>query len=55
MENTKPVEILNKEERLPKYEPPKVITLNTDEILEELGPARACYNYVTGSVTCNHS
>ena len=27
---------------LPKYEPPKVITLDKEMILEELGPAQAC-------------
>jgi len=42
MENVKPKEIL-KQEKLPKYEPPKVISLSKDEILEELGPARALY------------
>ena len=33
----------------PEYEPPQVITLDEDEILEELGPARACYPF-NGSV-----
>jgi hypothetical protein len=28
-----------------EYEPPKVITLDVEEILEELGPARACYGH----------
>jgi len=27
---------------LPKYEAPKVVTYNEDDILEELGPAQAC-------------
>ena len=31
------------EQELPKYEPPRVITLEKEEILEELGPARAVY------------
>ncbi len=52
MENTKPVEILNKEERLPRYEPPKVITLNTDDILEELGPAQAIYGGTNSGGIC---
>jgi len=52
VEHVKPKEILEeKEEELPKYEPPKVISLDKDEILEELGPARACYGN-TGSVVC---
>lgn len=41
MEDVKLEEIL--EEKEPQYEPPKVITLSKDEILEELGPARAGY------------
>ena len=53
MENTKPMEILNKEEQLPKYEPPKVITLNKDEILEELGPAQAIYGGTPNSGLCS--
>jgi len=36
----------------PKYEPPKVITLDKDEILEELGPARACYPNVSVMGDC---
>jgi hypothetical protein len=33
----------------PRYEPPKVITLDKDEILEEMGPARACQYYDSAS------
>ncbi len=36
----------------PEYEPPKVITLDEDEILEELGPARACYGYNGSVIGC---
>jgi hypothetical protein len=46
MENVKLEEIL--EGKKPQYEPPKVITLSKDEILEELGPARACYTLSSG-------
>ena len=28
--------------KLPKYEPPVVVTYHEDDILEELGPAQAC-------------
>ena len=39
MEDVKLEEIL--EEKKPQYEPPKVISLSKDELLEELGPAQA--------------
>lgn len=51
MDNAKPEELL-KEQEHPRYEPPQVITLDKDEILEELGPARACYNYSGSVVGC---
>lgn len=31
-----------KTRKLPKYEPPIVVTYHEDDILEELGPAQAC-------------
>ena len=31
-----------KAKKLPKYEPPVVVTYREDDILEELGPAQAC-------------
>ena len=31
-----------KTKKLPKYEPPVVVTYHEDDILEELGPAQAC-------------
>lgn len=31
-----------KTKKLPKYEPPVVVTYHEEDILEELGPARAC-------------
>ena len=31
-----------KGKKLPKYEPPVVVTYHEDDILEELGPAQAC-------------
>lgn len=27
----------------PKYEPPKVVTYAGDDLLQEMGPAQACY------------
>ncbi len=47
----KPEESLekNKKKKLPKYEPPKVVTYNGDDLLAELGPAQAC-NPFGGSV-----
>ena len=36
------------EKKLPKYEPPKVVTYTEEEILEELGPAQANYGGLTG-------
>lgn len=30
---------------LDEYEPPTVLTLDAEAILEELGPARACYGF----------
>ena len=35
-----------------KYEIPKIITLDKETLLQELGPARACYGYTSGSVVC---
>jgi hypothetical protein len=35
-------------EKLPKYEPPKVVTLDKKMILEELGPARTVYGAPSG-------
>lgn len=32
-----------RKKQLPKYEPPKVVSLTKSQILEELGPARASY------------
>ena len=37
---------------LPKYEPPRMVTLNKAAILEELGPARACYLFAGAVVGC---
>ena len=31
-----------KAKKIPKYEPPVVVTYHEDDILEELGPAQAC-------------
>ena len=32
----------SKQKKAPKYEPPKIITYTSKEILEEIGPAQAC-------------
>ena len=33
---------------VPTYEPPKIITYTSEEILEEIGPANACSPFDTG-------
>ena len=35
-------EKVSKGGHIPEYEPPKIITYTSDEILEEIGPAQAC-------------
>ena len=40
------------EQELPEYEPPRVITLEKEDILEELGPARAVYGQMVAGF-CN--
>jgi hypothetical protein len=32
-----------KEETLPAYEPPKIVTFTEEDVLEELGPAQTQY------------
>ena len=32
----------SKKNPFPDYEPPKIVTYTSDEILEEIGPAQAC-------------
>jgi hypothetical protein len=36
------------QDQLPMYEPPVVVTVTQDEILEELGPAQALYGQLGG-------
>jgi hypothetical protein len=31
------------DKKMPEYETPEVVTYTDEEILEELGPAQACY------------
>jgi hypothetical protein len=52
MEKNKPDQISREEQQAPKYEPPKVISLSKDEILEELGPARAVYGTLVNGAGC---
>jgi len=33
------------------YEPPKVITYSADDLLEEIGPAKAC-SFGGGGISC---
>lgn len=40
-ENGKPTPIQNENPR-PSYQPPKITTYTSEEILEQVGPARAC-------------
>jgi hypothetical protein len=38
-----------------KYEPPRIITYTSDDILEELGPAQACSPFATMSGSSSDS
>ncbi|MBV7333615.1 hypothetical protein KFU94_36355 [Chloroflexi bacterium TSY] len=39
--------VIEKDQTLPQYEVPQVITYTDQEILEQLGPAQAVYGVVT--------
>jgi hypothetical protein len=33
---------VSKQKKVPKYEPPKIISYTSKEIIEQIGPAQAC-------------
>jgi len=35
-------QMIKTQDKLPEYEPPKIITYTEKEILEQIGPAQAC-------------
>lgn len=41
-EESKPVEEKRHRDSLPAYEPPKIVTYSSDDLLELIGPAQAC-------------
>jgi len=41
-DNGKPTQPAQPAEARPRYEPPKITTYTSEEILEQVGPARAC-------------
>lgn len=43
----------DEEPQLPNYEPPTVLSYSEEDLIQELGPARAC-SFSGSVVGCNH-